>query len=127
VTSLSAPPPAGPEDGVNHFTCYKVRRTPGFPVAAKITGVQVESVFEQGVPVAVDLVKPKRLCTPTNKNGEDPGAESDPDHLLCYKTRSIGSFGEFDVFLQNQFGPQTYRIRGSRRELCVPSQIVATS
>jgi hypothetical protein len=123
VSSFTGTPPAGPDGTVSHFTCYRVRRSRGAAVAASVSGVQVTTIFEQGTPVALDLAKPKRLCVPTDPNGEDPGVET--DSLLCYRTRSVGSFGEFDVFLQNRFGPQQYRIRGSRRELCVPSLVMA--
>jgi len=122
TNSLDGPPASPPGTGVRHFTCYKVRRALGAPQAEPVGSVPVDTVFESGAgPVAIDLAKPKRLCAPTDKNGEDPGAPNDPDHLLCYQTRSVGSFGEYRVFLQNQFGPQTYTIRGSRREFCVPS------
>jgi hypothetical protein len=125
TVSLAGPPSSPPGTAVRHFTCYKVRRTAGAPQAEPIVGVAVDTVFEGGAgPVAIDLAKPKRLCAPTDKNGEDPGAPGDPDHLLCYRTRSSGSFGEYPVFLLNQFGPQTYTIRGSRRELCVPSSAI---
>jgi hypothetical protein len=122
TVSLDGPPSSPPGSGVRHFTCYKVRRTIGAPPAGSVPGVAVDTVFEGGAgPVAIDLAKPKRLCAPADKNGEDPGAPNDPDHLLCYRTRSVGSFGEYPVFLLNQLGPQAYTIRGSRRELCVPS------
>ena len=120
-------PSSPPGTAVRHFTCYKVRRTIGAPQAGPVAGVPVDSLFEGGAgPVTIDLAKPKRLCAPTDKNGEDPASPGDPDHLLCYRTRSAGRFGEYPVFLLNQFGQQTYTIRGSRRELCVPSSAAAS-
>src|SRR5262249_33647463 len=61
------------------------------------------------------------LCAPADKNGESPGAENHPDHLLCYDIKSRQKFQDRDTFLNNQFGEQRFEVRG-RDLLCVPSQ-----
>jgi cysteine-rich repeat protein len=105
-----APPPG------DHFTCYKVKRTRGAAKFAPRT-VTVEDQFQS---VTETVIKPVRLCAPANKNGEDPTAPAHPDHLLCYKTKATIPFGDVDVSISNQFGPDQLRLI-HRRELCVPS------
>ncbi len=115
-TTTIPPPLTGPT--VDHFQCYQVKRSRGAPRFTKVTGV---SGVDQFGPYAVDLLKPRYLCAPANKNGEDPTAPTHPDHLLCYKTRnSSGQFGARTVFTNDQFETETVFL--SRRvELCVPS------
>ena len=80
--------------------------------------VTVETQFET---VEVDVRQPRELCAPADKNGENPGAENHPDHLLCYDIKSRQKFQDRDTFLNNQFGEQRFQVRG-RDLLCVPSQ-----
>ena len=54
------------EPTVDHFQCYKVKRSKGSPKFQKILGVTVQDQFGT---VKVDLLKPIRLCAPANKNG----------------------------------------------------------
>jgi hypothetical protein len=110
------PSPLTPPD-VDHFQCYKVRKSRGAPKFQKIVGV---SIVDQFGPATIDLTKPRWLCAPANKNGEDPTAPDHPSHLLCYKTRSAVSFGEESVTTVDQFGTGTNLVN-HRLELCVPS------
>jgi len=105
-----SPPPG------DHFTCYKVKRSRG---AAKFVPRTV-TIQDQFQNVTSTIIKPIRLCAPANKNGEDPSAPIHPDHLLCYKTKSLAKFGEKDVTIANQFGDDQLTLI-HRRELCVPS------
>jgi hypothetical protein len=112
------PPPLGPPL-VDHFSCYKVKRSRGAPKFVKQLGV---SVVDQLESVSLDVVKPARLCVPANKNDEDPTAPTHPQALLCYKTRSRIGYDGRVVDTLNQFGPDTMELI-HRRELCVPSFI----
>ena len=110
------PPLAGPT--VDHFQCYKVKRSRGTPKFAKITGVTGVDQFGS---YTVDLLKPRYLCAPANKSGEDPTAPSHPEHLLCYKSRNAGvKFTPRNAFATDQFGSQQLELM-RRVELCVPS------
>ena len=100
---------------VDHFQCYKVKRSKGAPKFAKRT-VSVQDQFET---VTLTLVKPFLLCAPANKNNEDPTAPSHPDHLTCYKTKD-GKFPSSTHTIDNQFGTDQVTLI-HRRELCVPS------
>jgi hypothetical protein len=120
VPTLKTQVPPGPPPlvapTVDHFQCYKVKRSKGAPKFQKILGVKVDDQFAT---VMVDLLKPVRLCAPANKRNEDPEAPSHPGHLLCYKTKNTG-FGGKQTFTNSQFGPaQPLLIH--RRELCVPT------
>jgi hypothetical protein len=110
-------PPAPPTPGIDHFQCYKVKRSRGAPAFRKVRRVQVDTQFETTI---IDVLRPLHLCVPVDKNGETPGAQEHPDELLCYRTRSRGSLPTTGVQLNDQFGPQQERIR-QRREFCVPS------
>jgi hypothetical protein len=117
LKSLTQNPPATlPNPTVDHFQCYRVKRSKGTPKFQKILGVKVDDQFGTAM---VDLVKPQSLCAPANKNGEDTNAPSHPFHLLCYKTRD-GGFGTLQVSTNSQFGP-AFPLLIHRRELCVPS------
>ncbi len=117
--SLVAPAPAPPVDpAVDHFQCYKVRRSKGAPPFQKILGVKVDDQFGTGT---VDLLKPAQLCAPVNKNNEDPTAPQHPDHLLCYKVKGRAPFSTKQVWLGNQFGPFNGLILTRRQGFCVPS------
>jgi hypothetical protein len=136
--SLTGPPsPLGAF--VDHFACYKVEpsghngdddnengeghrrlrgQDEGEENGSHGSTVTVETQFET---VEVDVRQPRELCAPADKNGENPGAENHPDHLLCYEIKSRQKFKERDTFLNNQFGEQRFQVRG-RDLLCVPSQ-----
>jgi hypothetical protein len=114
-------PPALTNPTVDHFQCYKVKRSKGSPKFQKILGVKVQDQFGTAT---LDLLKPIRLCAPANKRNEDPSAPQHPFHLLCYKTKN-SAFGMEQTFTNDQFGPaQPLLIH--RRELCVPSTKTTT-
>jgi hypothetical protein len=80
----------------NHFLCYETHRPR--------LDVLVDLVDEFGSSTD-NLGHGKRLCTPVDKNGEDPTAPTDPEHLAAYAIRhatSLPSVGA--VTVQNQFG-----------------------
>jgi hypothetical protein len=100
---------------LDHFQCYKVKRSKGGPKFAKRT-VTVSDQFES---LTLTLVKPVLLCAPASKNNEDPTAPSHSDHLTCYKTQD-GRFPQSTHTITNQFGLDEVTLI-HRRELCVPS------
>jgi hypothetical protein len=111
-----------PPDTIDHFQCYKVKRTRGTAKFVPISGVQI--VDGLGSYTAM-LVKPRYLCAPADKNGEDPGAETHDPHLLCYKTRLPRLTTIVNQFVTkqcgNQLGEQAFDLI-RRVEFCVPSQ-----
>jgi len=100
---------------LDHFQCYKVKRSRGGPKFTKRT-VTISNQFES---TTLTLIKPSRLCAPASKNNEDPTAPSHPDHLTCYKARG-GKFNGSVHTMNNQFGVDDVTVI-HRRELCVPS------
>ena len=70
--SLTMPPTAPSAPIVDHFQCYKVKVTTS-DVALPVLNVSVEDQF--GTQTA-ELRKLKYACVPVNKNGEEPGAET---------------------------------------------------
>ena len=117
--SETAPPPEPVAPAVDHFQCYKVKVSKGTVRFA----VRTATVADQFGTLTVDVRKPRRLCVPANKNGEEPGAESHPDHLVCYAIRDRGP-ARFTprqgLFVHDQFGPLTIDAKRPR-ELCVPA------
>ena len=121
--SESAPPgPPVPPDP-DHFECYKVGVTAGTPKFTKLEDVVLEDQFGT---LTVDVLKPFLLCNPANKNGEDPTAPTNPEHLLCYKARTSLGTPRFDkqvgLYTANQFGDE--QLDAVRlQELCLPSSV----
>jgi hypothetical protein len=118
--TLIAPAPPEPADpAVDHFQCYKAKRSKGTAKFQKILGVQVEDQFGSGT---IDLLKPSHLCAPVNKRNEEPGAELHPFHLLCYKVKARAPFNQQRVWLGNQLGPLNELMLVRRQEFCIPSR-----
>ena len=118
--SLSATPPTPALFETDHFECYKVVTTKGAAKFVAVPGVTLEDQF--GLFTAV-VKKPRYLCTPVNKNGEDPTAPSHLAHLMCYQVKQTSQpkFAKrIGVFVNNQFGPETLDVK-TPTELCVPA------
>jgi hypothetical protein len=121
----SAPPAAA---GVDNFKCYRV----GLPADtrfAPITGglVQVQDRF--GGPLAYDMVQPRRLCTPVDADGQNPGADTHGGHLMCYQvlrtpeTPAPPRFTPHIVAVANTSFPNARLQASSPIELCIPALI----
>src|SRR5262249_25661015 len=106
-----------PQPTIDHFQCYRTKRSQGAPRFVKITAT-VSDQLESNV--TITLVKPYRLCVPANKNGESPDAPNHAELLLCYRSKSSVRFGTKDAHILNQFGTDDLTLI-HRRELCVPS------
>jgi hypothetical protein len=117
--SLSSTPAPLPAGALDHFACYFTKRA---RFAARFTPIAAVDLVDQFGPIAVKVLKPRVLCTPVNKNGESPGAETHAMHLLCYdiKGRVPLNMSRTPIFVNNQFGPQTLKVE-HRRLLCLPS------
>ncbi len=116
--SLAGPPDPLPAAGmIDHFECYQIKLAHSSPRFVPRT----VDIVDQFGPATVSVRRPRFLCNPVDKNGESPGAENDPLHLLCYSVAS-GPTGQagVDIFVNNQFGPQQFGI-DRRHEICVPS------
>jgi CSLREA domain-containing protein len=120
----AAGPVPEPTPGIDHFKCYTVKVTPRTP---KFEKRAVAVVDQFGQPKTYDVVKPTLLCTPVDKNGEAPGAETHADHLVCYQAGPAPDEPKHvkvsGLHLSNQFGPgRVDTIK--EEELCVPSRKV---
>ena len=101
-TPVATPTPVLPP--LNHFQCYETHHGP-----ERIFGISLDDRFGPGV---VDLKKLKRICAPSDKNGEDPTAASDPDHLGVYTIKQTSPRFQpiKGVVVENQFGVQTMNV-----------------
>ena len=114
------PPPAPVNPALDHFQCYKVRTAKGAAKFVPRTGIALADQFGA---LTVDVRRIRRLCVPADKNGEEPGAEGHPDHLLCYQIRETSRprFARHSpLFTRNQFGAETLDAK-KPAELCVPA------
>ncbi len=118
---LGTPPPGPPAPGVaDHYKCYKIKITPGTTGFAK--GLQA-TVVDQFQTRLYEILKPKLLCTPVDKNGE--GIQHPLAHLMCYQVKTakgqqntVPVVGQ--IYTQNQFGQG--RLDTVREDvLCVPA------
>jgi hypothetical protein len=103
-----------PAPSVNHFQCYDVSRGPfdSFTIA----------VDDDFGPSTVEVRRSRFVCAPVDKNGEDPTAPDDPDHLVSYEIRrATPRFeGVRDVVVEDQFGTLVLDLRRPEG-LLVPS------
>ena len=120
VKDLVTPPPLPGAFTLDHFECYKVTVASGTPKFVAVLGVTLQDQFG---PMRVDVKKPKYLCNPVDKNGEDPTAPTHTDHLMCYQVKQVDTVKFLKIpglFVNNQFGPEQLDAK-KPSELCVPA------
>ncbi len=90
---------------INHALCYEVDQVN----VPRRNGVAIADELGGGL---FNTRRLKRLCTPVDKNGEDPNAPLEPEHLTGYEIRQTdGRFPTVrDQTVINQFGTQTIDI-----------------
>jgi hypothetical protein len=82
---------------LNHVQCYEVKRRVFTPVPRTVT--------DQFGTSTASVERPERLCRPANKLNEEPGAETEPDHLVGYRFRHPFTKVRNQELI-NQFAPQ---------------------
>jgi uncharacterized delta-60 repeat protein len=114
------PPSTPPALTVDHFLCYKVRG-PSYgraPIPVTVT----DQFYPSGYP-GLALYKMTKLCTPVNKQDEDPTAPTHIVHLACYQAKLSGGavFNRTYVSTNNtNFGANVLKVTKTG-ELCVPA------
>ena len=120
LPTLGTPPNPG-TSGVNNYKCYKIKdnKTPPF---AKIPQVQWQDQFGSRT---LEIVKPKKLCTPVDKEGD---GIADPDvHLVCYQAKLAKlvppqpKFLQRKVLTKNQNIGEAWLDVKAIAELCLPA------
>ena len=116
-------PPAPVDPAVDHFQCYRIRRSRGTAKFASLRGVT--TVADRFGAATVDVIKPTMLCAPANASDLAPGAEAHAACLACYKVKPVRGTPKFNVvtpaFVTDHLGSTTLdAIRPT--ELCVPAQ-----
>ncbi|HXJ33678.1 MAG TPA: hypothetical protein VMS22_06510 [Candidatus Eisenbacteria bacterium] len=117
--SLTGPTAELTDPDLDHFQCYLVKKSLGSTKFVPQKGIAAVDQFGAHT---VDLVRPRSLCVPANKNGENPLAASHTRVLLCYKARHAVGISTTEAFTNNQFGPLELTLT-RRLEFCVPSLI----
>ena len=86
---------------VPHFQCYETK-------PQRFASVPVTLVDQFGSATA-QVRRPQRLCTPTDKNGEDPSAPTNPQHMVGYELRDAVTpyLPVRNIRVTNQFGTIT--------------------
>ena len=113
ATSTATPSPTVSPSPSRHFQCYEIHRPP-----LNMSGV---SLVDALGPSTVTIKRPKRICAPADKNGEDPTAPTDPGHLTSYTLKQTSPFTAVrGVTVENQFGPLTVNLSKADR-LLVPT------
>jgi hypothetical protein len=112
-----SPPYAGGTT-VDHYKCYRSRATSAF--TAPVSPTLTDQFFIGGQLVRVR--RPSHVCTPVDKNGEDPTAPGHAGHLVCYRVAlPMGvSFPHTIVSTNNQIRPEVLEAL-KPVELCVPA------
>jgi hypothetical protein len=126
--------PTAPADnvGVNNYKCYKIVLQKGSKFTPIKGGlVQVSDQFTSPAK-KYDVTKPTKLCDPVDKDGENPGAETNPNHLVCYATKLTvipkASGGPQPKYIKHRvavantnFSPNRHLDATKLAELCVPA------
>jgi len=93
----------------DHFSCYKAAYAPQSMHFTAVTGVGLVDAFGSST---VTVKKPQFLCAPSNKNGEDPSAPSDPDHLTDFLVKPSVPFTTVPALhVSDQFGSLTIDVK----------------
>ena len=117
------PPPNPTSHDVDHHKCYKIRTTAGTP---RFVPTQVTVTDQFTVPAKrFDVLTPRHLCTPVDKNGE--GIKEARAYLLCYRVKPARGEPKHakrsGVMTNNQLGPGTVTTV-KEMELCIPAAVV---
>jgi hypothetical protein len=75
--------PLASNGSADRFMCYTVKTAKGAPKFVAPPSPTVTDDFVSGQ--VFDLKKVQHVCTPVDKNGETPGAETHTGHLVCYQ------------------------------------------
>lgn len=114
VTATPTYPP------VQHYQCYETHRK-----AANLSGVAVEDAFG---PSTVTVKRQKRICAPSDKNGEAPDAPTDPRHLAYYTIKQTTPWSkQRGVEVTNQFGDFAVNVGKPDRMLVPTSKSLVTT
>jgi hypothetical protein len=99
---------------LNHFVCYEAHADP-----AIIAGITLDDGFG---PSTVEMKELRRLCAPADKDGEDPTAPQDPEHLAGYTIKQTAPAPTTFAaqVITNQFGTFTVDVKKAQYML-VPS------
>ena len=109
AVSLATPIP-DPADLVDHFLFYKTKKTSQGPKFFKFGPVTLEDQFRTA---NYDVLGPKRLGLPADKNGEGfiDGSSADSTHLKEYKIKPSSGAAPFqkisNIQVENQFNHLT--------------------
>jgi hypothetical protein len=102
-TITITPTPGVTPEPLNHFVCHQTR---------KVSVPLLENVLLTDVEFGANMVAVKkitRLCAPASKNGEDPDAPLDEEHLAGYQIKRAKSFPKFErrreIAVMNQLHP----------------------
>ncbi len=96
----------------DHFSCYEILPT-------KFTPVPNVSLVDQFGSSVTTVNRPKYLCAPADKKGEDPSAPSHPDHLTAYLLHGK-PVKKLNQTVSNQFGTIVLDVTKAS-QLLVPS------
>ena len=123
LTPTPTPSPTATLGPLDHFTCYKAGATSGSVKFAGIPNPPGISLVDQFGAEQVEVKKPKFLCAPTDKNGEDPTAPTHPEHLKAYQIKyPVKPVLPTNIKVVDQFNPSGLFVDAKKvSHLLVPS------
>lgn len=107
--------------GVDHFECYKAKPAKGAPKFVPPAPLEITDQFGTQ---SYTLKKITKLCTPVNKDDEDPTAPQHVGHVVCYKAKlpAKTKVTAQTVSVNNtNFGPAVLDTKKAVPEVCVPA------
>jgi hypothetical protein len=124
TSTATAPPTPAPtataSPALDHFTCYAVGASKGSVGFARRKGVSLTDVLGTST---VAVRRPKYLCAPTDKLGEDATAPTHPEHLEGYQIKPARRFvPRTNLLVIDQFNAAGLHVDAKRPAfLLVPS------
>jgi cysteine-rich repeat protein len=104
---------------LTHYQCYEVDHA-----VFTASGISLNDRFGAST---VKIIKPKRLCNPADKNGEDPTAPQRPEHLTGYIIKQTAPPFSIipGVTVVNQFGTFVMALNRPEKMLVPASKSLA--
>ena len=92
-----------PDTCIDDFACYRIRTTPGTPRFTPIASVHLVDQFEDS---NFRVLKPRHLCTPSNKNDEGTldAATHGENYVIRTATGSPRHVPRTNILVTNQLG-----------------------
>jgi hypothetical protein len=108
--------PVGPEDLLDHYTCYDVKEIP--PKFEKLIVPVLDQFTEEEI--SIEVKKPKLICIPCSKDGS-PIKNPENFILKLYEVKEAPKLEDKNLLVTDQFGEEDLKVK-KVKFLAVPAE-----